>query len=380
MAALNILAINSGSSSLKASFFPINAKRRNFRYEHIGANKANSHANAFDQLLSDLKDARPDIVVFRFVHGGDIADAARTIDAAERARLESLTYLAPLHMPFNLLGVDLCAARFQVPLVACFDTAFHHTLPEIAYRLPIPQSLQMRRYGFHGINYSHISHQLPKLLNEDANGYVVIAHLGNGASLCCLKDLQSIDTSMGYTSAGGIPMSTRSGDLDPGIMLELSKKYDHQALSDLVYNKMGLLALSDGEDSDMSALLNSGSIQAQFAVDYFTHQVRAAIGGYAAKYGNIDALVFTGGIGEHSPVIRKKICDPLQFLNFELSDTANQSQITVLNKTSSKPILLIHADEEIEMARMVSELMAIQFDWQSYTHPIASNNFNVAAR
>ncbi len=358
MAALNILAINSGSSSLKASFFPTNAQRQNFRYEHIGADEASNHVKAFDALLKDLGNSQPDIIVFRFVHGGEITDAARVIDATERARLESLTYLAPLHMPYNLLGVDLCATRFKVPQIACFDTAFHHTLPEIAYRLAIPKSLQMRRFGFHGINYSHVAQQLPVLLGSVANGHVVVAHLGNGASLCCLKNLQSIDTTMGYTSAGGIPMGTRSGDLDPGVMLELSKRYDHQELSDLVYKKMGLLALSDGEDFDMSALTKSNSNAAQFAVDYFTMQVRAVIGAYAGKYGDIDALVFTGGIGEHSSLIRKKICAPLKFLNFELSIIANQSQITVLNKTSSKPILLIHADEEIEMARLATELMS----------------------
>ncbi len=356
MAALNILAINSGSSSLKASFFPVNSERLNFRYEHIGADEASNYAKAFDALFLDLKDVQPDVIVFRFVHGGEITEAARIIDAAERARLESLAYLAPLHMPYNLLGVDLCTARFKAPLVACFDTAFHHTLPEIAYRLPIPKSLQIRRYGFHGINYSYVAQQLPKLLKTSANGNVVVAHLGNGASLCCLKELQSIDTTMGYTSAGGIPMATRSGDMDPGIMLELANRYNHEELSDLVYKKMGLLALSDGENSDMEALVNSDSTEARFAVDFFTHQVRAAIGGYAAKYGNIDALVFTGGIGEHSSSIRKKICDPLKFLNFELSSKANQSQQTILNKTSSKPILLIHADEEGEMARIASNL------------------------
>ena len=358
MAALNVLAINSGSSSLKASFFPWDAERQNFRYEHLEGEKEFNYQKAFDALLQALKDAQPDIIVFRFVHGGEITDAARIIDNVERERLESLTYLAPLHMPYNLLGVDLCSTRFKATLIACFDTAFHHTLPEIAYRLPIPKSLKIRRYGFHGINYSYVAQHLPKLLGTTANGYVVVAHLGNGASLCCLKDLQSIDTTMGYTSAGGIPMATRSGDLDPGIMLELAKKFDYLELTDLVYKKMGLLALSDGLDSDIAALIKSDSSQARFAVEYFTQQIRAAIGGYAAKYGGIDALVFSGGIGEHSAITREKICGPLAFLNFELSIEANQSDSSVLNKTSSKPILLVHADEEIEMARIAKALIS----------------------
>ncbi len=357
MAALNILAVNSGSSSLKASFFSVNAERQNFRYEHLGADGTNSYSQAFDALLLELKDAKPDVIVFRFVHGGDITEAARIIDIAERARLEGLINLAPLHMPYNLLGVDLCAARFQATLIACFDTAFHRTLPEISYRLPIPKSLQIRRYGFHGINYSYVAQQLPNLLGVVANGHIVVAHLGNGASLCCLKDLKSVDTTMAFTSAGGIPMATRSGDLDPGVMLELAKRYDHQELSDLVYKNMGLLALSDGESSDMATLIKSESPQARFAVDFFTHQVRAAIGGYAAKYGNIDCLVFTGGIGEHSALIREKICYLLKFLNFELSSQANISHSLYLNKNTSKPILLLPADEEYEMCRIAKMLL-----------------------
>ncbi|HEY0562221.1 MAG TPA: acetate kinase [Methylophilus sp.] len=364
MAALNILAINSGSSSLKASYFPHNAARQDFHYAHIGAHDdstlASHYAQAFDALLLALTQAQPDAIVFRFVHGGDITEPARMLDASERTRLQQLTSLAPLHMPYNLLGVELCAARFHVPMIACFDTAFHHTLPEMAYRLPIPNSLHLRKYGFHGINYAYVAQQLPKLLGSAANGHVVVAHLGHGASLCCLKNLQSIDTTMGYTAAGGIPMATRSGDLDPGIMLALAQRYDHQALLEMVYQHMGLLALSDGESADMAALVNSDSPQARFAVDYFAQQVRAVIGGYAAKYGGIDALVFTGGIGEHSALIRKKICEPLQCLQFALNDEANQTHATVLNTASSKPILQIHADEEVEMARLATALMLKQ--------------------
>jgi acetate kinase len=356
---LSILTINSGSSSLKASLFLANGERRNFRYEHIGQARFRNHAEAFDDLLRDLGNDQPTVVGHRFVHGGEVTDAARLIDKDERARLESITYLAPLHIPGNLLGVDLCAKQFNCPQIACFDTAFHATLPEIAYRLPIPQALKLRRYGFHGINYAHVTRQLPKLLGDVAQGRIVIAHLGNGASLCLLENLRSVDTSMGYTPAGGIPMGTRSGDLDPGVMLELAKRYDDTELSMLVYEQMGLLALSDGENSEMSALVQSSSKSARFAVEYFARQVRGAIGSYAAKSGGIDALVFTGGIGEHSAQVRALICNQLAFLGFVLNEEANQAHTTLLSAPSSKPVLLVSADEEAEIARLTRDLSVV---------------------
>jgi acetate kinase len=351
---LNILTINSGSSSLKASLFKADGTRRNFRYEHIGHGFPHDHHEAFAALLKDLGDDRPSAVGHRFVHGGEITDAARLIDAEERTRLQGITHLAPLHMPGNLLGVDLCTQHFNVPQIACFDTAFHATMPELAYRLPIPQELGYRRFGFHGINYAHVARQLPELIGDQADGNIVVAHLGNGASLCLMKNLKSADTSMGYTPAGGIPMGSRSGDLDPGIMLELAQHFDAQAFNQLVYQRMGLLALSDGESNEMSELLASTSPAAKFAVEYFARQVRAAIGSYAAKAGGIDALVFTGGIGEHADKVRALICTPLAFLGFELDAEANRRHATHLGTSISKPLLIIPADEEAEIARLSS--------------------------
>jgi len=364
---LIILTINSGSSSLKASLFLPGGVRKNFRYEHIS--NVENHAEVYESLLQDLGNTQPTIIGHRFVHGGEVNDAARLIDNTERIRLERISYLAPLHMPSNLLGVEMCAAKFtnrvKIPQVACFDTSFHSTLPEIAYRLPIPKSLGLRRYGFHGLNYSHISRQLPKVLGKAAYGRIVVAHLGNGASLCLLDNQRSIDTSMSYTPAGGIPMATRSGDIDPGVMLELAKRYNNAELSTLVYQKMGLLALSDGESSEMSALVQSSSNDAKFAVEYFARQVRGAIGSYAAKCGGIDALVFTGGIGEHSSEVRKLICNQLGFLGFSLNEAANQSHLTTLNTTSSKPILIIPADEEAEIARLSADLIVTNSQYKN---------------
>jgi len=281
-----ILTINSGSSSIKASLFADNGKRRNFRYEHLS-----DHRDAFDKLMTELSGDMPDIVGHRFVHGGEITEVSRLVDAAERSRLDHIVHLAPLHLPGNLMGLDFCQQRFDVPQIACFDTAFHATMPELAKRLPIPQYLGLRRFGFHGINYAYIASRLPEQLGEVAYGKIVVAHLGSGASLCALENLKSIDTTMGYTPAGGIPMGTRSGDLDPGVMLELSNHYDPASLSKIIFNQSGLLGLSDGESNDMSVLLASTSPQSKFAVDYFCRHIRAAIGGFAAKMGGIDALV-----------------------------------------------------------------------------------------
>lgn len=342
-----ILTINSGSSSIKASLFRADGSRQDFRYGHL-----RDHAPAFDQLMRDLAGDGPDIIGHRFVHGGEIVDAARLVDSAERARLEDIIHLAPLHLPGNLMGLDLCRQRFDVPQVVCFDTAFHTTLPDLARRLPIPDELGLRRFGFHGLNYAYVATRLPDMLGDVAHGKIVVAHLGSGASLCLLENLKSVDTTMGYTPAGGITMGTRSGDLDPGVMLELAKRYDATQLSDMVFHKMGLLALSNGESSEMSNLLSSKSAHAKFAVSYFCRQVRAAIGGLAAKSGGIDALVFTGGIGENASAIRAEICAPLGFLGFSLDNHANDAGSARVESRGAKPTLIIHADEESMIKRL----------------------------
>jgi acetate kinase len=336
-----ILTINSGSSSIKASLFGSDGSRHNYRYDHL-----RDHAPAFDQLMRDLDGHTPDLVGHRFVHGGDITDAARTVDDIERARLERIIHLAPLHLPGNLMGLDLCKKRFNAPQIACFDTAFHATLPELSFRLPIPSSCGLRRYGFHGLNYAHIASELPKLIGEVAYGNIIVAHLGSGASLCLLQNLQSVDTTMGYTPAGGIVMGTRSGDIDPGVMLELAQRHDIATLRDIVFHKMGLLALSDNESSEMSDLLKSDSEAARFAVDYFCRQVSGAIGNFAAKAGGIDALVFTGGIGEHAATIRDKICAPLAFAGIRLDQEANMSSRIRIDGKGFSPTMVIPADEE----------------------------------
>lgn len=336
-----ILTINSGSSSLKASFFSSSGGRRDFHYGHV-----HEPRDGFDHLMRDLAGEQPAIVGHRFVHGGEACEPARLIDGVERARLESLVHLAPLHMPGNLLGVDLCSERFPVPQVACFDTAFHATMPAWARSLPIPAELGMRRYGFHGLSYSYVARRLPGILGDAAHGKIVVSHLGSGASLCLMENLQSVDTTMGCTPAGGIVMGTRSGDLDPGVMLELARKYSPEALSEMVYHRMGLFALSGGESGEMQDLLASPHPQAAFAVDYFCRQIRAAIGGFAALAGGIDALVFTGGIGEYAATVRAGICDGLEFIGIRLDAVSNEANASRIEQQGTKPVLILSADEE----------------------------------
>lgn len=354
---LNVLAINAGSSSLKASLFRANAARQDFRYQVQDSADHHHLKEAYNQLFSDIKQAHIDIVAHRFVHGGDIADAYRRLNDQEFARLKSIVHLAPLHLPANLFGADICATHFDSPQIACFDTAFHHDLPDIAKRLPIPSSENMHRYGFHGISYAYLMSQLPAILPHKARQKVILAHLGSGASLCLTIDGKSMDTTMGYTPCGGVTMATRSGDLDPGVMIELAKRHDQAFLSEMVNHKMGLISLSEGESSDMSALVASKSESARFAVDYFCYQITGAIGSLAAKAGGMDALVFSGGIGEHSPAIRAKICEPLNFLNLKIDPHLNLENVQIISTTESLPILRISTDEELMMFNYAKEYM-----------------------
>lgn len=347
MAALNVLVINSGSSSLKASFFLADGSRQDFRYAHISNNDSHDFEGVLKQLINDLGSNKPSVVGHRFVHGGDVPELVRLVDDAERQRLGNITHLAPLHLPNNLLALDLCSTYFDVLQIACFDTAFHHTMPALSKRLPIPQALAIHRYGFHGLSYAYIAKTLPNVIGDTAYKKVVVAHLGSGASLCLMENLKSVDTTMGYTPAGGIPMGTRSGDLDPGVMLALAEHYSPQQLRDVVFHQMGLLALSDGENAEMESLLASNSKNAKFAVEYFCQQVRGAIGALASKAGGVDALVFTAGIGEHSPIVREKICTPLSFLGIALDDALNESSASRIELHGSMPVAIIPADEEM---------------------------------
>lgn len=341
-----ILCINGGSSSIKACLFDTDGQRHTLQYRFEGKPTEVSYRQAFDKLGQDLKGKIPGLTAHRFVHGGDVPESAREITPQERERLNSIVHLAPLHLPMNILGVELCTEKFPSRQIACFDTAFHHNLPAISRVLPIPQKENMRRYGFHGLSYAYLSSKLEALIGEKARGRIIIAHLGSGSSLCMINNLESIDTTMGYTPAGGVCMGTRPGDLDPGIMLELMQRYDAKALSKLVNEEMGLVALSNGLSGNMEVLLASQKPEAKFAVDYFCSEITSAIGSMAAKAGGVEGIVFSGGIGENSSLIRSKICAPLAFLGVQLDLTANDLNNQQLAPDSNITVLCLKTDEE----------------------------------
>ncbi len=351
-----ILAVNGGSSSVKAALFQ-GSVRQDFYYAHIGRGEFPDHAAAYRKLIADLDDRTIHAVGHRMTHGGNVANAARIIDDREQDRLQNLAPLAPLHQPNNLLGVALFAQKLSVKQVACFDTAFHYTLSELAQRLPVPSDPGVMRYGFHGLAYANVARVLPDLLGDVARERVIVAHLGSGASLCLLEDLKSIDTTMSLTPLGGLPMATRSGDLDPGVVLELVKRHGVDDAAHLLYRKSGLLELSRGLSGDMQTLLSSDTANSRFAVAYFCRSVAAAIGGLAAKAGGVEALVFTGGIGEHSPEIRSGICAPLAFLGIRLSSEANHGNKQSINLIDCKPVMRMKVDEEFEIARLTGAVL-----------------------
>lgn len=360
MKSFSILAVNSGSSSLKASLFFGNGERRTFHFNHSVSSNGNPFPS-FGELVAEIGNVTVSAVCHRIVHGGDATEPSRFIDDKERARLQSLIHLAPLHMPDNLAGVDYFSANLNVPQIACYDTSFHRTMPEQSKRFALPVRPGVERYGFHGINFSHIAEVLPDYFPDAAKKRIVVAHLGSGVSLCLLENMQSVFTTMGMTPLGGTVMGTRCGDLDPGILLALSEQMSIEALTDMLYHQSGLLALSGGISNDMQTLMESRDPQARFAVEYFCTSIRASIGSLAARAGGLDALVFTGGIGENSAEIRAEICDRLAFLGILLDEAANGSNATNLHQHNGIPVLRIPADEETAMVKLARNLLE---NWQ----------------
>ncbi|RAI27860.1 acetate/propionate family kinase, partial [Rhodobium orientis] len=264
----------------------------------------------------------------RVVHGG--AGFHHPVWVTERVldELEALVPLAPLHQPQNVSAIRVLAESFDgLPQIACFDTAFHHSEPVVARTYGLPRVLSERglmRYGFHGLSYEFVARHLSETLPEVAKGRVVVAHLGNGSSLCALKDGRSIDTTMGFSALEGVPMGTRSGSIDAGILLYLMRQMgmDADALEHLLYHECGLLGVS-GISNDMRVLLESDRPEAREAVDLFCYHVAKEIGALSSALSGLDALVFTAGIGEHSAPVRSRICAYLGFLGITLDEAAN---------------------------------------------------------
>ncbi len=300
----------------------------------------------------------------RVVHGAQRFSQPVVLDATMVDTLRGFVPLAPLHQPHNLAGIDaMTSALPGVPQVACFDTAFHRSQPELAQLFALPRAITeqgVRRYGFHGLSYEYIAEALPRhLLPEHADGRVIVAHLGNGASMCAMRGRRSQASTMGFTAVDGLMMGTRTGNLDPGVLLYLMD-YGHmdvKALTRLLYKESGLLGVS-GISQDMRILLESDAPQARLAVDLFCYRVVREIGSLAAALGGLDALVFTGGIGEHGAAVRRKVCAELSWLGVDLDDAANAADAPRISAAGSRvAACVIPTNEEWIIARHTANLI-----------------------
>jgi acetate kinase len=282
------------------------------------------------------------------------------------AELHQLTPLAPLHQPHNLAPIDAIMERMpQVPQVACFDTSFHRGHSAVATVVPLPREVcqgGVERYGFHGISYEYIASMLPQVAPEIANGRVIVAHLGSGASLCAIKDRKSIDTTMSFTAMDGLCMGTRPGAIDPGVVLYLFQNLglSVKQVEEILYKKSGLLGIS-GISNDMRDLLGRNESEARLAVDYFVFRAAKEIGALAAALRGVDALVFTAGIGENSAEIRKRISEASAWLGIELDDAANAARGPRISKPHSKvSVWVIPTNEELMIAQHTHSLLGLQ--------------------
>jgi acetate kinase len=324
---------------------------------------------AFDALAAWLRarysGARVLGVGHRVVHGG--ANYARpTIVTPEvLSDLRALIPLAPLHQPYNLAAIDAVSERLPgVSQVACFDTSFHRGQPAVAEVVPLPRDLckgGVQRYGFHGLSYEYIASVLPQAAPEIADGRVIVAHLGSGASLCAMKNRRSVDSTLGFTALDGLCMGTRPGAVDPGVILYLFQTLGLSAkqVETALYKKSGLLAIS-GFSNDMRDLLASSEPSAALAVDYFVYRAAKEIGALAASLGGVDALVFTAGIGENSPEIRKRICEASAWLGIDLDEEANRNRAPRISRAGSRvSAWVIPTNEELIIARHTGVLLGL---------------------
>ncbi len=323
---------------------------------------------ALDYLALWLRSQFPNANVLgvghRVVHGGKNYFRPTLVTEEVLSDLRTLIPLAPLHQPYNLGAIDAVAQRMPgVPQVACFDTGFHRTHEAVADLVPLPKEIRDRgiqRYGFHGLSYEYISSALPTVAPAIAKRKIIVAHLGSGASLCAMNNGKSIDTTLGFTALDGLCMGTRPGSLDPGIVLYLFQTLELTPIEveNILYKKSGLLGIS-GISNDMRLLLDYDEPSAQLAIDYFIYRVAKEIGALAAVLGGIDALVFTAGIGENSPVIRKKICKASAWLGIELDETANERKALQISTAQSKvAVWVIPTNEELMIAKHLSQVIS----------------------
>ena len=329
----------------------------------LGHNGALSHIT--DWIKERFADSHRLVAVgHRVAHGGSTYAAPVLIDAQVVAKVEKLVPLAPLHLPHNLAPIRILMARApELPQIACFDTAMHRTMPPLERMFALPRELEdagVRRYGFHGLSYEYIASVLPDFDARASAGKTVVLHLGNGASMCALAAGHSIATTMGFTAVDGLPMGTRSGALDPGVLLYLmdQRKLDARAIEALIYTKSGLLGVS-GVASDMRALLASREPRAALAVDLFVYRIARELGSLAAALEGLDAIVFTGGIGEHAAPVREAVCRRAAWLGIALDAPANAAggpRISAAESTTAAWV--IPTNEELMIARHTRDLLA----------------------
>ena len=363
---MNILALNSGSSSLKFKLFQLSSEAETVltegTVERLGADAL---LPAAQKAIEQCRPFGINAVGHRVVHGGARFTEPSRITPEVIADLHDLQPLDPLHNPTEVSLIEAATRLLpDTPTVAVFDTAFHRTLPEIAWRYALPRDLSdrldLRRYGFHGISYQYVSIKLLECLQRGAEGSkLIICHLGSGASVCALRDGKSVDTSMGLTPLEGLVMGTRSGDLDPGLLLYLLRTQNMTAeqMDDLLNHRSGLLGLSglSGDVRELETAAQSGDKQAEIALEIFAYRVCKYIGAYAAALEGVDAVAFTGGIGQHSPAMRSRVCRRLGFLGVHLDDARNAgagnapARISVDKGRAS--VWTIPTDEELQIAR-----------------------------
>lgn len=297
----------------------------------------------------------------RLVHGGSRYREPQRITPEFLSELEELAPLDPDHMPAAIKGIRFIARKFpRLPQIACFDTAFHSSLPKIARMYAMPRRFYDKgifRYGFHGLSYEYIMRELHTIESDLATGRVIMAHLGSGASIAAAREGKSIDTSMGFTPLEGLVMGTRSGDVDPGVLLYLmgQEKISAEEMNTVLNKESGLLGIS-GTSSDVRVLLEKSpkDSRAEEALELFCYRVKKYIGAYAAVLGGLDVLVFAGGIGEHSPVIRKRICDGLEFLGLRLDASCNEANAALISSPESRvKVRVIKTNEDLMIVRHV---------------------------
>ena len=328
------------------------------------------HTGALDHLMAFLRERVAEHrligVGHRVVHGGLAYTKPVRVDAQVLSALERFVPLAPLHQPHNLAPMRALLERLpEVLQVACFDTAFHRTQPAVAQAFALPKHITERgviRYGFHGLSYEYIASVLPDVDAHVAAGKTVVLHLGNGSSMCALAAGRSVASTMGFTAADGLPMGTRSGNLDPGVVLYLidALQMDARSIEKLIYQQSGLLGVS-GISSDMRTLLASAEPAAKAAIDLFVYRAARELGSLAAALEGLDAIVFTAGIGENSSVLRERICRDAGWLGVELDSAANQRNATRISSASSRvAVLVIPTNEELMIARHTRKLIETQ--------------------